>query len=176
MFCSHVFWNFLVRISAETPVSLTWVFRTFFHSTPFQILKKKVIPVLNELSTTPWRCMGEWMYKSTFSWLGINWRWVVSFTISPLYTRGKKPIEQEVGWTPEPVRTTWRRENSWPYWDSNSDPSVVQPVDSSYTDCATPVPNPLQLFNATQFGYGQHRKEAQVRRNDWRCRNIMPRV
>jgi hypothetical protein len=38
------------------------------------------------------------------------------------------PIGYEVGWTPEPVWTTWRRENSWPYRDSNSDLSVVQPV------------------------------------------------
>jgi hypothetical protein len=36
----------------------------------------------------------------------------------------------EVGWTPEPVWTTWRRENSWPYRDSKSNPSVVQPVAS----------------------------------------------
>jgi hypothetical protein len=26
-------------------------------------------PVLNELSTTPWRRMGEWMYRATLSWL-----------------------------------------------------------------------------------------------------------
>jgi hypothetical protein len=36
--------------------------------------------------------------------------------------------------------TTWRRENSSPYRDSNSDPSVVQPVTSRYTDYAIPVP------------------------------------
>jgi hypothetical protein len=29
---------------------------------------------------------------------------------------------------------------SWTYWDSNSDPSVVQPVASRYTDCANPAP------------------------------------
>jgi hypothetical protein len=29
---------------------------------------------------------------------------------------------------PELVWTSWRRENSWPYRDSNSDPSDVQPV------------------------------------------------
>jgi hypothetical protein len=29
--------------------------------------KDKVVPVLNQLSTTPCRPMGEWMYRSTFS-------------------------------------------------------------------------------------------------------------
>jgi hypothetical protein len=34
----------------------------------------------------------------------------------------------------------WRRENSWPYRDSNSGLSVVQPAASRYTDCAIPAP------------------------------------
>jgi hypothetical protein len=38
------------------------------------------------------------------------------------------------------VWTTWRRENSWPYRDSNSDLSAVQPVASRYTDCTIPAP------------------------------------
>jgi hypothetical protein len=35
-------------------------------------------------------------------------------------------------WAPEPVWTVWKRENSCTYYDSNSDPSVVQPVASRY--------------------------------------------
>jgi hypothetical protein len=50
------------------------------------------------------------------------------------------PIGEEAGWASEPVRTTWRRKNSWPYRDSNSDPSVIQPVASCYTDYAIPAP------------------------------------
>jgi hypothetical protein len=42
------------------------------------------------------------------------------------------PIGYEVGWTPEPVYTTWRSENSCPHRDSNSDPSAVQPVVNRY--------------------------------------------
>jgi hypothetical protein len=34
---------------------------------------------------------------------------------------------------------TWRRENCCPYRDSKSDPSVVQPVASPYTECAIPA-------------------------------------
>jgi hypothetical protein len=41
-------------------------------------------------------------------------------TVYPLYI-------YRVGWTPEPVSTTWISENSWPYKDSNSDLTVVQP-------------------------------------------------
>jgi hypothetical protein len=52
---------------------------------------------------------------------------VVSFT-PPV------PIGYEAGWASEPVWTTRRKENSWPYRDSNSDPSAVQPVASHYTD------------------------------------------
>jgi hypothetical protein len=39
----------------------------------------------------------------------------------------------------QPVWKTWGRGRSWPYQDSNSDPSVVQPVASRCTDCATPA-------------------------------------
>jgi hypothetical protein len=40
------------------------------------------------------------------------------------------PIGFEAGWAPEPVWTTWRKDKSCSYRDSNSDPSVVQPVAS----------------------------------------------
>jgi hypothetical protein len=57
---------------------------------------------------------------------------------------GPWPLFQ-FGWAPEPVWMTWRRENSWPYRDSKSDPSVVQPVASRYTDWAIPAPTHLHL-------------------------------
>jgi hypothetical protein len=49
------------------------------------------------------------------------------------------PIGYEVGWTPEPVWTTWRSKNSSPHRDSNSDPLVVKAVASRYTDYSIPA-------------------------------------
>jgi hypothetical protein len=75
--------------------------------------------------------------------LGTSWRWVVNFTPRPLYPRGKSPrysLDRRLRGPSGPVWTIWRRENSWPYRKSNSDPSVVQPVASRYTDWAIPVP------------------------------------
>jgi hypothetical protein len=42
--------------------------------------------------------MGEWMYRSTFSWdLDTSWRWVVSFTPLPLYTPERVPGTHFIG-------------------------------------------------------------------------------
>jgi hypothetical protein len=46
------------------------------------------------------------------------------------------PIGEEAGCVTEPKWTTWRREKSRPYRDSNSDHTAVQPVASRYADCA----------------------------------------
>jgi hypothetical protein len=43
--------------------------------------------------------MGEWRYSSTILDLGIIWRWVVSFTLLPLYLRGKSP-RYTLDWRP----------------------------------------------------------------------------
>jgi hypothetical protein len=37
---------------------------------------------------------------------------------------GKEPLVP-IWWTPAPVWTTWRRENTLPYWDSKSDPVAI---------------------------------------------------
>jgi hypothetical protein len=59
------------------------------------------------------------------------------------------PIIQEGWWTPEPIWTIWRRQNSWPYQDTKSDPSVVHPVASRYTDCSTLFICTIISFNKT---------------------------
>jgi hypothetical protein len=86
--------------------------------------------------------MGEWMYRSvslTSALVGDEW----SASRSGRFTPWKElpvPIGYKIGWAPEPVWRLWKRENSWPYRDSNSDLSVVKPVASRYTDCASTAP------------------------------------
>jgi hypothetical protein len=94
--------------------------------------------------------MGEWMYRSTFSWtrqyLEVSGQLHSPTTLPP----GKEPsvpIGYEFGWTPQSVWTTWRRENSWPYGDSNSNPSVVQPIASCYTGYALLAHNNINNNN-----------------------------
>jgi hypothetical protein len=48
-------------------------------------VKSKFIHGVIYLSTAPWRRMGEWRYISTILDLGTRWRWVISFTLLPLY-------------------------------------------------------------------------------------------
>jgi hypothetical protein len=81
--------------------------------------------------------MGEWMYRSTFSWprhqLEVSGQLHAPATLS----LGKKlqvPIRQDAGWAPDVDGVVKRK--SWPYRDSNSDPSFVKPVASPYTDYA----------------------------------------
>jgi hypothetical protein len=54
------------------------------------------------------------------------------------------PIEQEIWWTSE---ERWRGENSCSHRDSNSDPLVVQPEASRYTDYAIPALLNMQKGN-----------------------------
>jgi hypothetical protein len=79
--------------------------------------------------------------------------WVFSFRFRSLYPPGKSPPYQ-LEWALEPVRTTWRREKSRPYRDSNSDPSVVQLVTSSYTDWAIPAQGKAFLVTGRGYSYG----------------------
>jgi hypothetical protein len=61
----------------------------------------------------------------TSALVGCEW----SASLPGLLTLGKDPplpIWKEVGWTTEPAMT-WKKENSWSYRDSSSNPSV-QPI------------------------------------------------
>jgi hypothetical protein len=65
-------------------------------------------------------------------------------------TPGKKPpvpITQEIGWTPEPNWTTWRRENFWAYRNSNFDPPVVQPIPTALSQLPNKYLGSLRKYN-----------------------------
>jgi hypothetical protein len=78
--------------------------------------------------------MGEWIYRFTFAWPRHQ-----SASRPGRFTVRENQIStrHEAGWAPEPVWTTWISGNSWPYRESNSDPSVIRPLASHYTDCVT---------------------------------------
>jgi hypothetical protein len=84
------------------------------------------------------RCMDPQCFD-----LDSSWRWVSGQLHSQAaLPGGKEPLYTlRTRWVPEPIWTTWRKENSWHYRDSNFDPSVVQPVISCSTDCATAAPS-----------------------------------
>jgi hypothetical protein len=71
--------------------------------------------------------------------LSTSWRWVVSFTPQPLYSRGKSPRYKLdamlIG--PQTGVDDMESDHSWSYKDLNSDLSVVQPVASHYTEYST---------------------------------------
>jgi hypothetical protein len=66
---------------------------------------------------------------------------MVSFTTLPLYHQGKGLGTHWLGDWGGVDWTTWRREHFLPYWNSNSNPLVVQAVASRYTDYDIPAPN-----------------------------------
>jgi hypothetical protein len=54
------------------------------------------------------------------------------------------PLDRKFGWPQS--QFGWRGENSWPYWDLNSKPSVIQPIASHYTNCAILAPCYFQQY------------------------------
>jgi hypothetical protein len=75
----------------------------------------------------PWRRMGEWVYRSTYSWPRHYVDGSGQLHSPAALPLGKEPsvlIGYESGCAREPVWTTWREEKSQPYRDSNSDIST----------------------------------------------------
>jgi hypothetical protein len=124
--------NLLITESHKSCNFLQWkisIIHRYFKWTIMHITnstyRQDVVPALNYLSTMPWRCMGEWMYRSTFSWPR-HYFGVVRFKPRSLYPR--YPLDRRLG---GPQNRSGHEENSCPYRDSNPDPSVVQPVSQS---------------------------------------------
>jgi hypothetical protein len=129
-----------------------YISQTSFHLALSFIRRKKSVDKLNKtlkkhfnkgkgkkgkVVRTPWRRRGSGCIDSHFLDLGTSWRWVVSFTPLPLYLR--YPLGRRLDGPQS--QSGWHGENSWLYRDSNSEPSVVQPVASRYTDSTISVLN-----------------------------------
>jgi hypothetical protein len=66
----------------------------------------------------------------------------VSFTLRPFTPRERASGTHSIGGRVDP-RAGAEKGKIWPYRDSYSDPSVVQPVASRYTDYTNPAPHVL---------------------------------
>jgi hypothetical protein len=101
----------------------------------------EVIPGLIPLSITPWRRVGNRRRDPHIL------DQATSFTLQPLYTREVLGNHWTGCWVgPTAVLDNAERKKIWPYRDSNSESTTVQPVASSYTECAISTPKfPLKL-------------------------------
>jgi hypothetical protein len=105
-----------------------------YHFTILLLWKSKVVSVINELSTVPWRRMGEWKYSSALDG-GISSQLNAPDALLQ-WKEQKLPIGYEVGWAPQPVWTLWRRENLNLVENRTL---AVQPLARHYTDWAIPA-------------------------------------
>jgi hypothetical protein len=105
--------------------------------------KCRVVHVTKQLNTEPWIRMGECMHKSTLFWPRHQFEASGQLRASAALPPGEEvlvPITNKAWWAPEPILTTWKSEYFRPYQDSNSDPSVVQPVTNRYADYSAAAP------------------------------------
>jgi hypothetical protein len=83
-----------IRVHAKNEIRIytVWAKPEFLNVTAAGTQARgKVVPVVNQLSTTPWRRMGEWRYNTIILDLGTRWKYVVSLTPRPLYLLGRNP-------------------------------------------------------------------------------------
>jgi hypothetical protein len=75
-----------------------WKMSTKSHNEESKI--KNVVPLLNQISFTPWRRMSDWRFSSTILDLGTRKGLLVSFTITQLYSHWKEtryPLDRRLG-------------------------------------------------------------------------------
>jgi hypothetical protein len=103
----------------------------------------------------PWRPIGGGCIYPHFLDLSTSCRWVVSFMSGPHYSRGKSsqyPLDRRLGGPQSRSGICGEEKNSWPYQALNSEPLVVQPVASCYTDTLSQLPD---YVYQTEKNYGQ---------------------
>jgi hypothetical protein len=81
--------------------------------------------------------VGKGVQTHIFFFCTTRWGLAVSFTSQLLYPCGKRPHTNCMGGCVGSRRISWRNENSWHYWNSESDPLIIQPRASCYSNCAT---------------------------------------
>jgi hypothetical protein len=86
--------------------------------------------VLNYLSTTPWRSMGKWRYRSTIRDLDTRWRWMVRFMPRSLHPQGY-PLDTKLGGPQNRYGRCWIQK-SLP--SAGNQTSSLQPLACRYTD------------------------------------------
>jgi hypothetical protein len=96
--------------------------------------KGKVVPVLNWLSTVPWRHMGEWRYSSTILDLGVRWRWMVSSTPRPLFPGKSPPGTHWIGGWLRPTGSLDAMGKSKKFYPAGNRTPAVQPIAYCYPD------------------------------------------
>jgi hypothetical protein len=109
--------------------------------------------MLNYLSTILWKCMGEWRYSSTILDLFTRCRWVVSFTLLPLYPRRKNslhPLDMRLGGPQSRSGRCGKGKKSWPFRNRTR---TVQPVAHRCTDWAIPAPDRERRGMNTNFPF-----------------------
>jgi len=76
---------------------------------------------------------------------GTRWRWVVSFTIRPLYPQGKNPWYYCIGagWAPEPIWAWWWREI---FADPGGTRTPDHPALYHWAICSNPAGDQLSCF------------------------------
>jgi hypothetical protein len=60
--------------------------------------KDKLVSVLDQLSTSPWTCIGSGCINRCFLALATSWRWVVSLTLWPQPPPPREWPSREAGW------------------------------------------------------------------------------
>jgi hypothetical protein len=116
------------------------------------IICKLSILIKYFLCLTKWALSHEDVWRSGYIDWGFldfrtEWRRVVNFTLLPLKRRGKElpyPLCRRLGGPQS--RYTRKRDISWHSRDSKSDRSVVQPVESRYSNCSFFAPIILQVI------------------------------
>jgi hypothetical protein len=121
-YCRSFFehWAISKKDKTRFRINLKWELHTAYKTitilTSFSdTVKSKVVPVLNKLSTEPWRRVGSGCINLRILDLGPRWRWVVSFAPLTLYTRGKNPrypMDRRLG---EPRSLSWQLKSLFLY-------------------------------------------------------------